>query len=237
MSDLKDKKESSLDLVKSKGEAIFQVAGQEVRLNFDIVKRYLIRGSENVSDADLVQFISLCKFNQLNPFLNEAYLVKYGSKPATMVVTKEAFLKRADASDNYDGLQAGVIVLRNGECLELEGSFYLPTDTLVGGWAKVYRSDMKFPFISKVRLEEYDKKQSTWVEIKSTMICKVAKVQALREAFPAQLGAMYTPEEVHAQDANFEDVSDRKNKDAVIIQTESTETQTEIVNESEKFTM
>ena len=29
----------------------------------------------------------------------------------------------------------------------------------------------------------------------STMIAKVAKVQALREAFPAQLGAMYTQEE------------------------------------------
>ena len=28
------------------------------------------------------------------------------------------------------------------------------------------------------------------------MIVKVAKVQALREAFPAQLGAMYTAEEV-----------------------------------------
>ena len=31
-----------------------------------------------------------------------------------------------------------------------------------------------------------------------TMISKVAKVQALREAFPAQLGAMYTQEEVES---------------------------------------
>ncbi|WP_308006146.1 recombinase RecT, partial [uncultured Porphyromonas sp.] len=49
---------------------------------------------------------------------------------------------------------------------------------------------------------EYDKQQSVWNEKKSTMIAKIAKVQALREAFPTQLGAMYTAEEV----AEYSDV-------------------------------
>ena len=171
---------------------VYQVGGQDVKLTPKIVKDYLTKGGGNVNDQDIILFMSICKYNQINPFLGEAYLVKFGSTPAQMVVSKEAFFKRADACSNYDGIEAGVIVLRNGEEKELNGSFYLETDSLVGGWAKVYRSDKKYPFSARVTMKEYNKKQSTWNEKPATMIAKVAKVQALREAFPNQLGAMYS---------------------------------------------
>ena len=197
---------------KNKGECVYQVAGQEVKLSYDIIRNFLIKGAGTVTDQDLTQFISICRYNQLNPFLNEAYLVKIGTTPVQMIVSKEALMKRADACDNYEGIQAGVIVLRNNEQVELEGCFYLPEDKLVGGWSKVYRSDRKYPIIARVRLEEYDKKQSVWNDKQSTMISKVAKVQALREAFPAQLGAMYTREESNISDASFEEISEKANK-------------------------
>lgn len=199
--------------IADKGVCNYNVAGQEVKLSYQIVRDYLVKGGGNVSDQDLVQFISICKFNQLNPFLGEAYLVKYGATPATMIVSKEALLKRADACDNYDGMEAGIIVLRDGKVVELEGCFFSEKDVLVGGWAKVYRSDRRFPTVAKVRLDEYDKKQSIWKEKPSTMISKVAKVQALREAFPAQLGAMYTAEEKGIKDADFVEVKDEVEKD------------------------
>lgn len=180
---------------RDKGLTTYQVAGQDVNLSYNTVRNFLTKGTGNVTDQDIVQFISICKYNQLNPFLNEAYLVKFGTQPAQMIVSKEALMKRAEECNTYEGIQAGVIVMREGQPVELEGSFYLPTDRLVGGWSKVYRSDRKYPITSKVRLEEYDKKQSTWNEKPSTMIKKVAQVQALREAFPTQLGAMYTAEE------------------------------------------
>lgn len=202
-----------------KGLITYNVAGQEVKLSFDIVKNFLTKGSGSVTDQDLVQFISICKYNQLNPFLNEAYLVKFGTAPAQMIVSKEALMKRADECKEYKGIQAGIIVLRNNETIELEGAFYLSTDKLIGGWAKVYRSDRDFPIIAKVRLEEYDKKQSSWKEMASTMIAKVAKVQALREAFPAQLGAMYTQEE-KVVDVSYEDVKERKSSHDTIIQSD-----------------
>lgn len=189
----------------------YEVAGQLVKLSYQIVRDFLTKGSGNVSDQDLTQFISICKYNQLNPFLNEAYLIKFGTSPAQMIVSKEAFFKRADANENYDGIRAGIIVIRDGKDIELEGCFYLPTDTLAGGWAMVYRGDKKFPIVSRVCLSEYDKKQSTWNEKPSTMICKIAKVQALREAFPAQLGALYTKEE-QIIDIPFEDVTGKENK-------------------------
>lgn len=190
---------------REKGLITYNVAGQDVKLSYQIVRNFLTKGTGQVSDQDLTQFISICRYNQLNPFLGEAYLVKFGTLPAQMIVSKEALMKRAEACEQYEGIQAGVIVLRENLQVELEGSFYLPTDTLVGGWAMVYRKDRKFPTVAKVRLEEYDKKQSTWNDKQSTMIAKVAKVQALREAFPAQLGAMYTAEESRIVDMSYED--------------------------------
>lgn len=194
---------------REKGACSYQVAGQDVNLSYATVRNFLTKGGGQVTDADLVLFISICKYNQLNPFLNEAYLVKFGNQPASMIVSKEALMKRAEACEKYEGIQAGVIVLRDKETIELEGTFYLATDKLVGGWAKVYRSDRKFPIISRVRFEEYDKGQSTWKEKPSTMIKKVAQVQALREAFPAQLGAMYTAEEQGVIDIPHEDVTNK----------------------------
>lgn len=174
---------------------VYNANGQDVKLSTEIVRNYLVKGDGKVSDQDIIQFISICKYNQLNPFLGEAQLIKYGTYPATMVVTKEAFFKRAEQNENYDGIEAGVIVMRGEEQVELEGTFMLPTDVLLGGWAKVYRKDKTYPTVSRVSLKEYNKNKALWNEKPATMICKVAKVQALREAFPNQLGSMYIQEE------------------------------------------
>lgn len=208
---------------KDRGLVIYKVAGEDIKLSYQIVKNFLTKGNGTVNDQDMTQFISICKYNQLNPFLNEAYLVKFGTQPAQMIVSKEALMKRAEACENYEGIQAGVIVLRDNQAIELEGCFYLPNDKLVGGWAKVYRKDRKFPIVAKVQLSEYDKKQSTWNEKPSTMISKVAKVQALREAFPTQLGAMYTAEEQGiTEDAKATviatEIKDNANKQVITIE-------------------
>ena len=95
-----------------KGKVTYQVAGQDVTLSYQIVRDFLTKGNGQVSDQDLTQFICICKYNQLNPFLNEAYLVKFGQQPAQMIVSKEALMKRAEACSEYDGMKAGVIVKR-----------------------------------------------------------------------------------------------------------------------------
>lgn len=173
----------------------YEVAGQQVSLSYNIVRNYLTKGEGNVTDADLMQFISICKYNKLNPFLGEAYLVKYGSQPAQMIVSKEALQKRAEANEHYQGFRAGLIVQRGKEILDVEGSFQAPGDELLGAWAEVYRDDRKCPITARVSFAEYSTNKSTWAMKPGTMIRKVAVVQALREAFPAQLGAMYTSEE------------------------------------------
>ncbi|MGN0983448.1 MAG: phage recombination protein Bet [Gemmiger sp.] len=181
----------------------FTANGAEVKLTPATVKNYLVSGNaDRVTDQEIVMFINLCKYNGLNPWLREVYCIKYGNSPATMVVGKETFQKRADADPNYDGQQAGVIVLgADGSVKQREGCLVLPEEQLVGGWAKVYRKDRAYPSTAEVSLDEYLGRKSDgspngqWTSKPATMIRKVALVQALREAFPARLGAMYAAEE------------------------------------------
>lgn len=197
---------------------IYKCAGVEVKLTKTIVRKLLCRGNAEYTDEHLNQFMLMCQYNQLNPFLNEAYLTGYkngktGESDITMIVSREALGKRAESCQSYEGMESGIIINRNGEILEVEGAFMLETDVLLGGWAKVYRSDRKFPYIDKVSFKEYNKGRSTWNQIPCTMIKKVAEAQALRHAFQSQLGAMYTPEEVlHIEDTTYEDVTDQETK-------------------------
>lgn len=195
-----------------KGAITYKVGGQDVKLSYSIVRNYLTRGNTNVPDQDIVQFMQICKFNTLNPFIGEAYLVKYdASSPVQMVVSKEALMKRAEANEHYKGYKAGVIVKhKDGDVERIEGAFKLPDDLLLGGWAEVFRDDKDVPAKISVSMVEYDRNQSTWKKMPCTMIRKVALAQALREAFPIQLGAMYIPEEKGvSEDVPYEDVTDK----------------------------
>lgn len=183
----------------------YLVDGETVKLSGKIVKDYLTRGNADVTDQEVGLFINLCKFQKLNPFLNEAYLVKFGSKPAQNIVAKEAYMKRAESHPQYDGIRAGLILERNGKIIEVEGSFITKADTLLGGWAEVHRKDRKLPTIARVSLDEYHKDQSTWKTMQKTMIRKVAIVQAMREAFPKELGAMYTEDEINTVHRSVEE--------------------------------
>lgn len=211
--------ENNQTLVQASGlaklEVKYETLGQEVKLTPDIVRKYLTKGNGNVTDQEVLQFISVCKYQQLNPFLNEAYLVKFannrgGEDNAQIIVSKEAFMKRAEGCEQYKGFRAGLILKRGDSILYEEGEFLLPTDVLLGGWAEVYRNDRDYPYKAFVSLSDYDKGRSTWNQIKCTMIRKTAIVHAMREAFPTQLGAMYSVEEKKVEDVDFEDVHDAR---------------------------
>jgi len=187
----------------------YQVNGQEVELNGDIVRKYLTKGNAGVTDAEVLAFMSLCRYQQLNPFLGEAYLVKF-DQTAQIITSKEAFMKRAENNANFEGFRAGIIIKRGTEVIDQEGEFMLDGDVLLGGWAEVHRTDRKFPITSKVSLKEYTKGQATWKSMACTMIRKVALVHALREAFPASLGELYVADEMPAETVPYEEVDNDK---------------------------
>lgn len=180
--------------------------GKDVRITKKILMDTICRGMQ-IPDSDMVQFLTLCQVNQLNPFLREAYLVKYGSQPAQMITSKDAFMKRADRCQDYEGLESGVIAMNDdGVIKDFEGAFMPPKWTLIGGWAKVYRHGRR-PYVQRVSFSEYNKNQSTWKSMPMTMIRKVAEVQALREAFPNNLSGLYVSEE--GGDNRYIDITDQ----------------------------
>lgn len=166
-------------------------------LTAETVKNYLVSGNGNVTDQEILMFMELCKVQKLNPFTREAYLIKFGSSPANIVVGKDVFVKRAYRNPEYEGMRAGIVTVdTNGNTHEREGSLKLPGETLIGGWCEVYIKDRKFPIKSIVSLEEYSKSQATWKQMPCVMIRKCAIVTALREAFPEDLAGMYDSSEI-----------------------------------------
>jgi phage recombination protein Bet len=186
-------------------EMVYTVGEEEVKLTGSIVKNFIAKGNKAVTDREVVIFMNLCKYRKLNPFLNEAYLVKFGDE-AQIVAGKEALMRKAEESPRYKGHRAGIIVVREKGIVELEGCFKLQTDVLVGGWAEIFVEGKEYPVVAKVALTEYNKGQSTWKAMPSTMIRKVALVQALREAFPTEVGALYSKEELGVDESKIVDV-------------------------------
>lgn len=195
--------QNSLARKSNESVTTFTVGNDTVTLSPSIVRNYLTNGNGAVTDQEVNYFVHLCRGQGLNPFLKEIYLIKFGTQPATFVVSKEAFLKRAEANSQYDGAESGIIVLnKDGELIERKGGFFLKdSEQVVGGWAKVYRKDRKYPSDVQVTFEEYAGRtkegnlNSNWANRPATMIKKVALVQALREAFPNDLNNLYTEEE------------------------------------------
>lgn len=191
---------------------VIQTDHGEVKLSPAIVRKYLTSGQGNVSDQEVMMFLALCKYQKLNPFLREAYLIKFGNEPATIITGKEVFTKRASKIEKCAGWNAGVITTRNeNEVIKRPGTLVLPGETLVGGWCTVHRHDWTQPMENEVSLAEYIRYKkdgtpmSNWKNMPGTMIRKVAIVQALRDAFPEDFQGMYSPEEMPVDSARLEE--------------------------------
>lgn len=175
--------------------------GQHFTVSFGDVRDFIC---PKATDAECKIFLETCKQYHLNPFTKEAYLIHYDNKnddtASTIVLGKNCYLQMAERHPDYDGFEAGVIVMTaDGQLLNREGSIVYDGnggETLLGGWAKVYRKDRTRASYEEVKLSEYDTGKSLWNGKKATMIRKVALVHALREAFPSTFGALYDESEV-----------------------------------------
>lgn len=185
-------------------------SGVDITLSPATVRDYLVSGNGSVTDAEVMMFLQLCRAQRLNPFLREAYLIKFGGNPASIVTGKETFMKRAEHHREFDGMEAGVtVVAKDSSITRREGCLVGDTtEKLVGGWARIHRKDRNHPFFIEVALSEYTGRKSDgsvnaqWTRMPATMIRKVAIVQGLREAFPDAFGGLYSPEEIGTVEAD-----------------------------------
>lgn len=209
--------------------ARYEADGQEIAITDDDI-RYVLANNQNVTNEEIKLFVELCVAHKLNPFIKEAYIIKYGNQAATLVIGKDVWLKRAMRNPKYQGHQAGLTFIGvDGAIHRREGSMVLAGETLLGAWAKVYLKGYEVPLYDEVSFDEYAgrKKDGSlsgqWVKMPGTMLRKVALVHVLREAFPDEFGGCYDAAEMGVESSEYANDDEIKlGDDAVEIQGEET---------------
>ena len=207
---------------------VYEVDGEQIKLTPSIVQNYIVGTDAQITMPEFKFFTALCKSRGLNPFLKEAYLIKYSNKQtAQMVVSKDVILRRAIIHPDYNGIEDGIIVTNeSGEIIERQGCFKLPNETLVGAWARVYRKSWEHPTYCSVSFDEVAQKKSDdslntmWASKGATMANKVAKCRALRESFVEEFAGMYDEAEL-PQPTVAENTND--NDERIVVQAEPIE--------------
>jgi phage recombination protein Bet len=200
-------KPQALATVPKSGEIEYVAFGGDtrVKLSAKIVQTYLCKPTKRgaiCSDQDAIKFMMLCQARALNPFEGDAFLVGYDNQqtgPEFSIITAQvAFLKRAEVSPEFDGMESGVIIANEDGTIEnIEGELYFPKrgQELLGGWATVYKKNQKYPTKRRLPLHAFAKDNKFWNSNPGGMICKCAEADALRSAFPTKLGGLYVQEE------------------------------------------
>ena len=118
--------------------------GSEVKLTPGIVQRYIVTGGQRVDDREVFAFMAKCQARGLNPLAGDAYMTAFMNKAtgrveASVIVSKDYFVRTATQQPGFDGLRAGVVVVdRTGAIQYREGCIVgRSTEKLVGGWAEV----------------------------------------------------------------------------------------------------
>jgi len=170
------------------------VTGADVELSVHLIQETLCK---NATDREALMFLELCRHQGLNPWVRDAYLIKYGKESeATMVTGKDAFMKRADKHPHFDGIESGVIVQKGDHIENRVGTLVLDGEKLVGGWARVARTDRKIDVTPTVSMSEFNSGRGLWQKMPGVMIEKCAIVTALRRAFPSTFAGMYDAAEM-----------------------------------------
>lgn len=178
-----------------------KIGAELIKLDATAVTSYICA---KATKEEIVLFLNQCQMFQLNPFKREIYLIKYGTYPADIVVGYQVYLKRAERTKNWAGMESGT-----------RGS--VRKKDLVA-WVKVYRKDWKMPLYHEVDYDEYVKLKADgvtvtkfWKKMPKTMLKKVAISQGYRLAFPDEMGDLpYIVEEIdHIREQELPDASER----------------------------
>jgi len=153
-------------------------------IQIETVQKYLC---PQASKDEIALFLYTCRALNLNPFLKQIYLVKYGTAPAQMTISFKEFLKKAWGFPQYRGFVCEEI---------LEGV------KLLGAKCTIYFKDGRQPFPFVAWFDEHTKKQSTWLSMPRYMIKKVAIKLAHEQCFP----------EHYSELGNFEIADDKEIK-------------------------
>lgn len=184
--------------------------GNTVMLRAEDAALFVHGNVSDVTKGELAAFFIRCSLWKVDPYKDEAYIIKYGSRnPATIVIAEKVLEMRADQQPGYQGMDYGVVYedaegvehKRKGKRINTRAG-----ERIVGAWAEVYR-DGRRPTYTEIAFDEYaqyhyDKNSggqvlnTNWASKPGVMLTKCVKASALREAFPNAFEGMYVEGEV-----------------------------------------
>lgn len=160
--------------------------------------------ANKLSEAEKLQFLSISKAWNLNPFKREIYATKYGEN-FSIVVGYESYIKKAERTNLLNGWK----VTTTGDV----------KDNSLKAIVKIFRKGWAEPFEHEIYYSEYVQKTKDgsinkfWREKPITMTKKVAISQAFRLCFSEEIGGMpYTAEEITEETVYAEIIEPKKQK-------------------------
>jgi len=198
---------------------------QELTLTKNDVKSF-ISTSPNVTDKEIQDFMWLCEYRGLNPFIKEAYLIKYGNYPANIVVSKDVMDGRVDVDKRYDGEEVTHNYKRGMDL----NDFWVRVKIFRKGCSRPV-SDVTAYYPEYVGKKKDGSITSMWRNKPFTMLQKVCKAQAKRESNPKDLSGMYLSEEFDQQAKPTEkEIKDITPKEDGVVDTTITKEESDIVD-------
>lgn len=168
------------------------------------------------TDDEIEYCSKICDGLKLSPFLNQIHFVKRQGKITAQVAIDGQRLA-AERAGGYAGSDEPIFEYDSDDKR-------IPTLARVTVWKMV--DGARCPFVGVARWEEFypgDAQGTMWRKMPHNQLAKCAEVQALRKAFPAELGSVRLDEEMEQADRpqKAQTIQDKLKDEAPAIEAES----------------
>lgn len=150
-----------------------------------VIKNTVAKG---VTNTELAYFFSVCKAQDLNPFLKEVWCYKDNKGNLIIITGRDGFLSKAQKHPRFNGMRSAVVRSNDEFSIDIanakivHNSNWKEPGEIIGAYAIVFLRDGE-PTITWVRMAEYNKGWNVWKTNPSDMIVKTAESRALKKAF------------------------------------------------------
>lgn len=171
-----------------------------LKTDIELIRKSVAPGA---TDDEFKAFMYLCRAYDLDPLKKEIYFIKYSNK-ATILTSRDGYLKIANLNENFNGLESDVVYQGDVLTKRDDGSLHISygaehlcfdKSKLTGAFCSVFRKDRFKATTVFVSIREYYKKDAPiWQQYTNAMILKVAEAMALKRAFA--ISGLVTREEI-----------------------------------------
>jgi phage recombination protein Bet len=169
--------------------------------------RGIICPSAPLTDVEFGLVVQIGRAAQLNPFLKEIWVIKYGPKASAQIfIGRDGYRKGAQRQADYEYHQVNAVYsedefrISSDEIQHSHG--FSDRGELLGAYCLVKRKNSSKPTYVMVNIAEYNLKQGLWTSKPETMIKKVAEAQALRQSFQEAFAGTYSDAELPQEPNN-----------------------------------